>query len=135
MVAPNDARRFGTVNDSGGAIMTQRQAAILLTTLVVLYIAALVVLAPRLDLLDLPGGAWWEAAACGLVVGSPAFLAIWAVHGMQRAAVRLPLAGWLLAVFYLAAVYGEVRYFGRGRVDIVLFFAIGWFTASIALVL
>src|SRR5579863_9670834 len=111
--------------------MTQRQAATVLTTLVVLYIAALVVLAPRLDLLF----HWPTAAAFGLVIASLAFLAIWAAHGRQGAAVRLPLTGWLLAVFYLAFMYGETRCFGRGNADLVLVFAVAWVTASIALML
>jgi hypothetical protein len=117
--------------------MTKRQATTILTLLVVLYVAALVLLAPRFDrLLDFPSQLdWLVPVTLGAGVASPAFLAIWAVHGRQRAAVRVPLTFWLLAVFYLAALYGEVRCFGRGNAEFALVSAVGWLVAYAVLVL
>ncbi|HWB12866.1 MAG TPA: hypothetical protein VG826_26810 [Pirellulales bacterium] len=116
--------------------MTKRQATTILTLLVVLYAAGLVLLAPRFDLLDFSSGAHWQTAvAVGGLVASPAFLAIWAVHGRQRTTVRVPLTFWLLAIFYLATLYGEVRYFGTGDVRFTFLSVAGWFTMYAAFLL
>jgi Leucine-rich repeat (LRR) protein len=113
--------------------MTQRQSAIVLTFLAALYVGALVFFAPQLGFLSGESEFSWAAGtAAGFVVASPAFLAIWAVHGQQRPTVRLPLTTWLCSVFFLAAVYGEVRYFGGGDADIVLLALIAWVTGYLA---
>jgi internalin A len=110
--------------------MTQRQSATVLAFLAVLYVGALVLWAPQLEFLSGESEFSWVAgAAAGLVIASPTYLAIWAVHGRQCATVRLPLTTWLCVVFLLAAVYGEVRYFGGGDADLVALILLAWITA------
>lgn len=116
--------------------MTQRQSATILTLLAALYAAMLVFLAPRLDLFE-PGTVFRTPtmAVIGAIFAAPAFLALWAVLGRQRKAVRLPFTSWLLAVFFLAAVYGEVRNYGHGDSGTILLAGIAWLTAYLVLLL
>lgn len=113
--------------------MTQRQSATVLAFLAAVYAAALVLFAPQLDFVFGESDfGWLTGAAAGFVVASPAYLAIWAVLGRQRSTVRLPLTAWLCAVFFLAAIYGEVRFFGGGDADIVVMTLFAWITAYLA---
>ena len=113
--------------------MTQRQSAIVLTLLAALYGSMLVLFAPELDFFNGETDFYWfPGVVAGLVVAGPAFLALWAVHGRQRAAVRVPLTAWLCSMYFLAAVYGEVRYFGAGESDLVLLILVVWATGYVA---
>lgn len=109
--------------------MTPRQSAMVLTLLAAQYGGVLVLFAPELNFGEFH---WLPVTVAGLVVASPAFLALWAVHGRQRATVRLPLTTWLCSLYFLAAVYGEVRYFGTGDSDIVLLTLVAWTTGYLA---
>jgi hypothetical protein len=93
--------------------MTPRQSATALVLLTALYCAALVFLAPQVELLfsplqltSRPAVLEWLLAGimAGAAAASPPFLAIWAVHGRERTSVRLPLTTWLLDLFYLGVL-------------------------------
>ncbi|HET6879925.1 MAG TPA: hypothetical protein VFI31_07210, partial [Pirellulales bacterium] len=113
--------------------MTPRQSAIVLTLLAALYGGVLLLFAPELDFFNGETDAYlFPSAVTGLVVAAPAFLALWAVHGRQRAMVRVPLTAWLCSMYFLAGIYGEVRYFGAGESDIVLLLLVAWVTAYAA---
>ncbi|MGH7137980.1 MAG: hypothetical protein ACREHD_19700, partial [Pirellulales bacterium] len=114
-------------------MMTPRQSAMVLTLLAALYGGVLVLFAPEFNFFDGETGfLWLPCAVTGLIVASPVFLALWAVLGRQRATVRLPLTTWLCSLYFLAAVYGEVRYFGTGDADIVLLALVAWVTGYLA---
>lgn len=116
--------------------MTPRQSQIVLVSLAVLYIAALVLLAPQFEWIgDDSLAADAQLAAGGLVFAPPALLALWAILGRQQASVRLPLACWMFAAMFIAAAYGEVRNYGHGNGDFVLLAGVGWLTASALLLL
>ena len=116
--------------------MTPRQSQIVLVLLAAVYMAALVLLAPRLDLIgDDSLAADVQLVAAGLVFAPPALLALWAMLGRQRAAVRLPLAGWMFAALFLAAAYGEIRNYGHGYSGFVLLAGVAWLAASVGLLL
>ena len=116
--------------------MTPRQSQIVLVLLAAVYLAALVLLAPRLELIgDESLAADVQLAAAGLVFAPPALLALWAMLGRQRAAVRLPLAGWMFAAFFLAAAYGEIRNYGHGYSGFILLAGVAWLVASAGLLL
>ncbi|HVX14587.1 MAG TPA: hypothetical protein VHC22_25595 [Pirellulales bacterium] len=116
--------------------MTHRKSATILMLLTALYAAALVLLAPRLELITIEHesiGEWLAGFAAGLVIASPPFLALWSVHGSCRAAVRHSVTGWLLVLFFLAATYGAVRGLGYGEFEFVLIGTICWFMAYTAI--
>lgn len=61
-------------------------------------------------------GSSWDyvhMATMGASLAPPTLLALWAVFGPQRVAVRLPLALWLTTIMYLATAYGEKRNSGE----------------------
>jgi hypothetical protein len=87
----------------------------LLTLLIVLQLAG-AVLAPQGASSDDP---WWTFllgwGAMGATLAPPTLLAMWAVFGPQRAAVRLPLALWLVGACGLCVAAGTVL--DAGEVD------------------
>lgn len=65
--------------------MTPQQSAMVLTLLAALYGGVLVLFAPELNFFDGETDfLWLPGAVTGLVLASPSFLALWAVHGRQR---------------------------------------------------
>lgn len=90
------------------------RAAILLGALVVLQLAG-AVLAPLGASSD---DSWWavlEWGAMGATLAPPTLLAMWAVFGPQRAAVRLPLTTWLVGACGLCVAAGAAL--DGGEVD------------------
>ncbi|HJT36449.1 MAG TPA: hypothetical protein VJ783_30785 [Pirellulales bacterium] len=68
-------------------------------------------------------GSWWDhvhMAIMGATLAPPTLLALWAVFGPQRLAVRLPLTLWLTTVCYLAIAYGEKRNNGQATIGLEL---------------
>lgn len=77
-------------------------------------------------------GTWWDyvhAAIMGATLAPPTLLALWAVFGPQRLAVRLPLSLWLTTVCYLAVAYGEKR--NNGQATTGLDFGSAWLLAFV----
>ncbi|HVX14586.1 MAG TPA: hypothetical protein VHC22_25590 [Pirellulales bacterium] len=100
--------------------MTNRQSATILVLLTALYGVALILLSPRWELVD--GNSvdtLLAGTAIGLLIAGAPFLAVWSVHSSSRAAVRLPVTAWLLAVFCLAATYGTVRVVGQAEFEYI----------------
>lgn len=68
-------------------------------------------------------GSWWDyvnMAIMGATLVPPTLLALWAVFGPQRLAVRLPLTLWLTTVCHLANAYGEKRNNGQATIGLDL---------------
>lgn len=79
--------------------------------------------------------AYWEyliLAVVGFSVAWPPLLAVWAVFGPQRGAIRLPLTLWLAAAISLAALYGFSRSVGEGSPQLLIINA-AWLAAFIVL--
>lgn len=77
-------------------------------------------------------GSWWDyvhMAIMGATLAPPTLLALWAVFGPQRLAVRLPLTLWLTTVCYLAIAYGEKR--NNGQATIGLDLGTAWLLAFV----
>ena len=72
-------------------------------------------------------------AALGAALAWPPLLAVWAVFGPQRAAVRLPLTLWLAAAITLAGIYGLNRNLGRPGVEMLIFNAAWLFAFGVLL--
>lgn len=63
---------------------------------------------------------YFVMAAIGASVAWPALLAVWAVFGPQRAAVRLPLTLWLAVAVNLAESYGLRRNAGEIGAELLI---------------
>lgn len=72
-------------------------------------------------------------AALGAALAWPPLLAVWAVFGPQRAAVRLPLTVWLAVAITLAGIYGLNRNLGRPGVEMLIFNAAWLFAFGVLL--
>ncbi|HUY87668.1 MAG TPA: hypothetical protein VMV10_02930 [Pirellulales bacterium] len=110
--------RCATTGEQGQA-PARTQTAILFGLLLAVQFAA--ELMPQyLDLdLDELDSAWnvFSRAAKGTSLAWPPLLAVWAVFGPQRAAVRLPLTLWLAMAVDLCSMYGWSRDVGDTTVD------------------
>lgn len=80
---------------------------------------------------------FWDflcGAAIGATLAPPALLALWAVFGPGRTAVRLPLLAWLAGTYYVALLYGECQSNG-GPDDYTYIGEAPWFAAFVMVLL
>lgn len=74
-----------------------------------------------------------STAAVGTALAWPALLAVWAVFGPQRAALRLPLTLWLAMAVELCSMYGSSRDSGETVNAVTAGTGIGWLFAFLVL--
>ncbi|HUY87667.1 MAG TPA: hypothetical protein VMV10_02925 [Pirellulales bacterium] len=97
----------------------KRQTAILLGLLLAVQFAA-AVLTPLGGDETAAYAEGFVLAAIGVSVAWPPLLALWAVFGPQRAAVRLPLTLWLAGAINLASLYGLNRNTGENGAQLLM---------------